>query len=241
LSSPDQDKVKVSLHLEPKVVDAIAFVRGVRAFIGLVEEVSLHFDRGLSWGVRVHEGSNVVEVRPAVAPEFGLLAMEALESIESGLELLEAKPELPPAFSTTAIKRAKRLADVIQQVGGHIQGPTRQCKLTSQASANADKLLGTPYSAIGSVEGELLLISDLGRPQIGIRDAITGRIIHCSFDSEDLDELATRFHKRISVRGYMKYRLDGSVSKIDVETYRVLRDSGSLPSADDVRGILREH
>lgn len=99
----------------------------------------------------------------------------------------------------------------------------------------------SPYTAVGSIEGELLLVSDVRGAQIGIRDALTGRIIHCGFDSDDLEDVAAKFHKRVSVRGFMKYRPDGTVSSIDVETYKVLRDSAQLPKAEDVRGILREH
>lgn len=240
--SPDAQNAKVSLYLDRKTVSASDFVRGVRAFIGLIDEVSNYFGKELRWGVQVREGSNIVEVLPDVRAELGHLAFECLKSIEDGLGTIENRPELPIAFSTTAILRTKRLADVVQSVGGYIQGPSRQCRLTSQTSANVDKLLGSPYVAVGSVEGELLLVSDLrGGPQFGIKDELSGRIIHCSFDKDELDEIATKFHKRISVRGYMKYRNDGSVSGIEVDSYRVLREGSELPSADDVRGILREH
>lgn len=241
MSPPPNESLKISLHLDERVVSASAFVRGVRAFIGLIEEVSNFYGGQLKWGVTVHEGSNVVEVQSLAPSEHGVLAMQCLESLQAGLDVIESRPELPVAFSTTAIQRAKKLAVVVQQVGGHIQGPTKQVRPTSQTAANVDKLLGTPYSAIGSVEGELLLVSDVRGAQIGLRDALTGRIIHCGFGSDDLDDVATQFHKRVSVRGFMKYRADGTVASIDVETYRVLRDSAQLPSAEDVRGILREH
>ena len=239
--SQSKDNAEISLHLDEKVVGAKAFVRGVRAFIGLIDEVASYYEKGLTWGVTVREGSNVVSVRPTIEPNLYPLAMECFASVEAGLGVLEDRPELPVAFSTAAVIRTKRLAEVVQEVGGFIQGPTRPCRLSSQAVANVDKLLGSPYRAIGSLEGELLLLSAVRGTQIGIRDAITGRVIHCGFDENDIDELATEFHKRISVRGYMKYRPDGSIARIDVETYRVLRDASTLPSADDVRGILREH
>lgn len=64
--------------------------------------------------------------------------------------------------------------------------------------------------------------------------------VRCYFPENLLPEVFDRFRKRVEVSGVIHYRKNGSPVSIEAEHIIGLPDDAELPTAGDVRGILRD-
>lgn len=238
---------KIELSLDGDYVDAKLFLQGVEAFIGLIKEVSSVVSAGgtkVNWLVKVREGSNVVGAYPSGAEgslESGKLC---INDIENGLKKLEERAERPRNFTDDALKRVRALSDIVGTSGSRIDIVQINAfgvstRITHQSYANVEKILEGHVVSFGSVEGKLRLISDIRGSHVAIEDSITHKNIRCNIDPDDMDEISKHFGKRVSISGLVKYRNDGEIVSVKTHEYRFLGDR-LLPSADDVKGILRD-
>jgi hypothetical protein len=96
------------------------------------------------------------------------------------------------------------------------------------------------YSDYGTIEGRLETIQEVhGGLQFHIRDAMLRQKVRCYFPEELLPEVFEKFRKRVEVSGLIHYRKNGAPIGIDAERIQPLPDDSELPTAEDVRGILR--
>lgn len=238
----DSDAKEIWLHLDPALISADEFLQSVRSFLRLIETVSgeysrVHDGEKAKLSVRVAEGSTEVGCQIQ-----GRFSAQIERSVLAGLGGLNRESKRPKYYTNDGLKQVINLGRSISKVGGHIRGDDSQrVKVDLFSSAHAESILGKPREDMGSIEGELRLISDVnGKAEIGIIEELSGRFIRCSFKPEFVDDLAPHFHKRVLLSGFLTYARDGAISKVKVEKYRLLGE-GHVPSADEVRGILRDH
>lgn len=242
------EETKIELSLDGDFVDAKNFLQGVEAFVGLIKEVGSVVstnNQKIQWMIKVREGSNVVGVYPGGSKSSFDAAIMSIAAVESGLRNLEERAERPRHFSDDALRRVRALSDIVGSSGGRIDlvkvlGLNTTIRVTHQAFANVEKILGGYLVSFGSVEGRLRLVSDLRGNQIAIEDAITHKKVRCSLSPDDMEIIAKHFGRRVSVHGLVKYRPDGEMVSVQVHQYRLLRENKDLPTADDVKGIFRE-
>jgi hypothetical protein len=97
------------------------------------------------------------------------------------------------------------------------------------------------YNDYGTIEGRLESIQETyGSLQFFIRDALLRQRVRCYFPEELLPSVFDTFRKRVEVSGVIHYRKNGTPVSIDAEQIIALPDDGELPTAEDVRGILRK-
>lgn len=63
--------------------------------------------------------------------------------------------------------------------------------------------------------------------------------VRCYFPEELLPEVFDKFRKRVEVSGIIHYRRNGTPISIEAEHILALPDDSELPTAEDVKGILR--
>lgn len=96
------------------------------------------------------------------------------------------------------------------------------------------------YSDFGTIEGRLEAIQEsYGTLQFFIRDAMLRQRVRCYFPEELLPDVFDKFRKRVEVSGIIHYRKNGTPVSIEAEHIIGLPDDFELPTAEDVRGILR--
>jgi hypothetical protein len=96
------------------------------------------------------------------------------------------------------------------------------------------------YNDYGTIEGRLETIQEsYGTLQFWIRDALLRQRVRCYFPEELLPAVFDTFRKRVEVSGVIHYRKNGTPVSIEVEHILGLPDDSELPTAEDVRGILR--
>ena len=98
----------------------------------------------------------------------------------------------------------------------------------------------TDYNDYGTIEGRLEAIQEsYGTLQFYIRDAILRQRVRCYFPEEILSAVFETFRKRVEVSGVIHYRKNGTPVSIEAEHILGLPGDSELPTAEDVRGILR--
>ena len=112
--------------------------------------------------------------------------------------------------------------------------------LSSTMLAHVEAVLTPEVRSIGTIEGELEGLIIHGTKRFLLYDRLTGRQVICYFgDSVSWERLRDVFGKRMAVTGEIRSRRSGERASIDVSSYYVFPREDELPSADEVRGLLR--
>lgn len=226
--------------------DEVVFQQLISAsstFAGLLREVAREYfgtEKAVRWIVSLEPGSVRIPVRgepvSAVPPD----AVEDLSQfIAGGLLTVDEEARRPPYFSNKALEQAKALANLASDdLPIIVRNGQAEAKLTKRVMTHVDEVLGPPRESFGTVEGRLEAINIHGPPQFVVFDAVTGTRAECYFgDRIPLEDIGAAIGQRVSVRGRIKTRGDGS-KHIDVTQFRRFLPESELPSADSVRGIL---
>ena len=93
---------------------------------------------------------------------------------------------------------------------------------------------------IGTIEGELESLMIHGTSHVVLHDRSTGHQVICCFgNTVSCEALRNAFGKRAAVTGEIRSRRSGERASIDVSSYYVFPPEHELPSAHEVRGLLR--
>ena len=105
---------------------------------------------------------------------------------------------------------------------------------------HVEAVLTPEVRSIGTIEGELEGLIIHGDKRFLLYDRLTGRRVTCYFgDSMSWEGLRKVFGKRVAVTGEIRSRRSGERASINVSKYYVFPPEDELPSADEVRGLLR--
>jgi len=217
------------------------FMTAARAFFGYVNDLSQATapeDNLPHWVVRVREGSALLAVAPAPSVPAEII-QAILTRAERGITALAEGNVEHAALSDSALRHLRTLAEmhpvpvrVWVKKKPHPVGPTIARIVREDLRAD--------YNDYGTIEGRLETIADRdGSLQFLIRDVMLGQKVRCYFPEELLPEVFDKFRKRVEVSGIIKYRKNGVAVNIEVDRIDVLPDDSELPTAEDVRGVLR--
>jgi hypothetical protein len=225
------------------------FMAAARAFFGYVEEISRTLtpdDRPLRWIVRVREGSALLAVDPAVAtpPE---VAHAIYSRAERGIRHLIERDIEDSGLPEPALRHLRTLSEMTE--AGPNKAPPVPIRIWIEkkpitfepAIASVIREEGrADYNDYGTIEGRLETIQEsYGTLQFYLRDAMLRQKVRCYFPEELLPEIFDNFRKRVEVSGIIHYRKNGTPISIEAEQIIGLPDDSELPTAEDVRGILR--
>lgn len=248
MAIPEDIPTDLALEIAGSEITPARFLRAVRAFFGLVQEVTDRLsgtEGAVEWAVKVKEGSAVVGVDPSaytVAPS----TLDAIRAnVMRGLESLETSSVEPEYFPENALKYARDLANIVgtdedDDTRVRVWVNRRPAMLTHRIVANAAEVLKAAYEDYGSVEGRVQVVSEEGKLHCNVRDPVNGRVIRCIIDEAMLPKAFGAFRQRVEVTGRVRYRKDGSPTSIRVEDIFVFPENARLPHFSDVRGLLKE-
>ena len=223
------------------------FMAAARAFFGYVQEIGrMVAPEGttLQWVVRVREGSAVLAVDPAPSSPVEF-AEFAYARAERGLRRVASGDIDDSGLSESALGYLKALSELTDGRDGHARPIKMWVKYTPiDVSADVARVIRedwrTDYRDYGTVEGRLETIQDKnGSLQLQVRDAMLQRTVRCYFTEDKLPDAFAKFRKRVEIAGQIHYRKNGTPVSIEVTKIESLPDDSELPSALDVRGILR--
>jgi hypothetical protein len=245
ISGSESDEL--SLILDGRKVTADRFVKAVNAFFGLIANVASEMEgqaESIEWVAAVKEGSNVVRAIPHNANGNMPVALELMDAVIVGFNVLEkADYSRPRYFNRKAIQNAKELSSILDSDGDTVsvvklKSRTSDVSLTPRTLAGAELLLGSNHGAIGSVEGRLHTVSDKSGFRFVIDDFLYNDQVTCYIEDEELVKNALSFFgQRVAAYGKVKYRKNGTPVSVEVNQIRVFKPKTSLPTVDDVTGI----
>lgn len=236
------------LEIDGRDVTPRRFLRGVRAFFGLVDEVTRAIvgpADEVQWAVRVKSGSALVGLVPArstVAPEVldGIYA-----TVQRGVEGVERAAEEPERLPPGALKHIRDLGAVAgagEQDDAIVRVWTRRkaVQVTHKTVAHAAVLLDEDHEDFGTIEGRIQVVSERGDLHVYVTEPIRQRQVRCVFPDEMLPAFLAAFRKRVEITGRIRYRRDGVPVSIAATKLTEFPGPDELPSYKAVRGILRK-
>ena len=190
-------------------------------------------------------GSFALGVRPQPAKDSVPASMmpRITGTVTAGIRKLRHEAQRPEHFSDRALVKLRDLARLVGpetpalRVGN---GRGRPVALSSTVLANVEAVLTSEVHTIGTIEGELEGLIIHGAKRFLLYDGLTGRRVTCYFgDTMSWEGLRDVFGKRMAVTGGIRSRRSGERASINVSSYYVFPEESELPSADEVRGIVR--
>jgi hypothetical protein len=226
------------------------FIATARAFFGYVQEIGATFapDGEIpSWIVRVREGSTLLAVDPSPHVKHAV-AEVIFARAEKGIERLIDGSIDESGLPEGAIRHLKVLAEMAEGTPG--KNPPVALRLwVKRKPIPVEPAIASvlredqraDYRDWGTIEGRLHAIHEghYGNLQFQLMDVALRQKVRCYFPEEMLPEVFDKFRKRVEVTGVIHYRKNGTPISIDAERIEALPDDSELPSARDVRGILR--
>jgi hypothetical protein len=243
---------KVVLSLTGDLISVQDFLTAAEDLHGLLQEVdrAISGKTTLDWVIVGMRGSSaILETAPRkITEDEPDRGEEVIKAALDGIQKIEKSPIRPLHFTDGALERARALSRVvmagnIDQI--RIQGSTNgkripQVTVTQRIAANIDELIGPRYSAIGSVEGTLEVVSIHGGYSFNVYDLLTGLKVRCICEEQTLADLTSKLGKRVLVHGQIRSSAKGQPLSIKVERVRVLRDRSDLPQVDDIQGLMNQ-
>lgn len=244
---PNEIDAELTLELDGSDITPEKFLRGVRAFFGVLDVVTRQVcdaREPLRWKVQVKAGSNLIGVQPAPGTPAPIVD-RVLGIVQAGIETLEDRSEAPDGFPSLAVRHLRDLANI---VGTDERDDTRvrvwarraSMAITHNSAAHAADLLREVVEDYGSVEGRLLVMSARGTWHFEIDEAVWGQRIRCYIEQDLLEQALEYFRRRVEVYGRIRFRRDGTPISIRVERIVPFPERHELPDFLRVRGILQE-
>ncbi|MGE0185934.1 MAG: hypothetical protein AB7Q23_09085 [Hyphomonadaceae bacterium] len=224
-----------------------AFMEAARSFFGLVAEITQAVEategQHVKWVVKVREGSALLGVEPAPGAPMPVVR-GVYQKLAQSWSALERGDFEQAGLSEIGVRHARALSDLVI---GRQYSPTpiklwieKQPVDVSAAPANTIRqFMQIDYHDYGTAEGVLDAIRERNQLEITIYDAPLKQRMKCYVPEDLLPEAMANFRNRVEVHGLIHYRKDGTPISIDVEKIIPFELEGSLPTANDVRGILR--
>jgi hypothetical protein len=241
---------RIVLDLDRKDVSVHDFTEAFEAQVRLVTQV-MH-DMGIPtnevrWVVSdLKHGSTFAVAEPQIIGPHAYMADidRAARMAGIGVRMLAESATRPKHFSDEALKTGRRLIQIVTESDAgraRLGFGEEQVTPSPMVISHVDTLMRGNLPSIGSIDGRLVSVSagQEGAYFIAIHDRLRGRKVRCSIPDSILDRALKAFESRVIARGIIWSRSDGSAVRIDVRDFEVVPSDDKLPSAEDVRGILK--
>lgn len=241
---PSDLTLEIGANLSPD-----RFLAAARAFFGYVQEITnvvAASGESARWVVHVREGSALLGIEPGPQMSPEVIRAVYARAEKGARRLLEREIE-EADLPEPALKYLRTLSEMTA-AGPNKAAPVPIRIWVKKKPINLDPEIASAirenwradYNDFGTIEGRLETIQEsYGSLQFFIRDAMLRQKVRCYFPEELLLEVFNSFRKRVEVSGVIHYRKNGAAVSIEAERIIGLPDDSELPTAEDVRGILR--
>jgi len=248
MKKQNYQKNSIRLEMSGPRITAEKFSRSVRTFFDLIDDVATDIAgkrKAVEWLVSVESGSVTICATPECVNGSPKLVAQTVSAVQKGLEAISKRARRPAHFSENALKKLYELGTIVglgDKGLDHVRiRINKKCNELSPASvAYVDELLGTPGSAYGTIEGDLLAVNVKGRLKFSVYEAFSGKPVTCFFGDEIFSEVISAIRKRVSAYGLIRYGKNGNPKSIEIEELSVFPEEDELPTFSDMIGILKD-
>jgi hypothetical protein len=247
MSSSTKDARRVELHIDRERVTVEEFVAALQELFELVRDVSssMYGDRlgKTQWVItNLQAGSAFAAAEAAVAPGDAVRIQRVLSTTARGLSSIEKRAARPRHFSDKALHLAASLSNRLgtEKAGrATVRLGTAAFQPTPRVRANVQTLTAGTRKSIGSIEGRLVGITEREHVELFVEEPLRRVRVRCNLPEELVPAALAAFRERVHVRGVIWENAEGFPRQIDVRQLERMKPAGELPTASDVRGILR--
>ncbi len=244
MATPDQIPTDLTIDLDDDLSPE-EFIVAVRNFVGYVDEITKSQqgdESGISWRMKVREGSVLVGIEPnPSAPPYKLSMI--YNKAEQGVSAIARGDIAGADLSNKAVNHLKNLSDLVEKhrdgKGVSLWIKRKPVGINPGIAQIIREERKTDYHDIGTIEGRLEVIQDTaGILKIRVRDLLYPKPIDCVVPDQMIDDVLGSFRRRVEIEGLIHYRSDGTPISILTQMIDLLPEDADLPSADEVRGIM---
>jgi len=237
---PSDLAIEIAANLRPS-----EFIAAARSFFNYVDEITKTTVGGgdVEWRVKVNDGSNVLAAVPSqyVRPEtIDAICSRIGHNISDLIDGYFDESQV----SESATKSLKHLSELVRDGGDNPNAVKIWIKkepihLNRDISRLIQEDWRADYNDYGTLEGVLQAIQDGRTLNIKVKDLLFERPITCYLKEGLLEDALSNFRKRVELSGIIHYRKNGTPISMNVQSFEVMPSDDDLPTASDVRGILR--
>jgi hypothetical protein len=242
---------KISLELDRKDVAVSDLADAMRLQVRLVEQAMAVVGIASSdvrWVITsLDHGSAMYTGESQILSDrvFNDALEAAVLLVGTGMQRLASVGAMPDRFSEEMLNTTKRFTEIVAASDAgkaRIGFGSLYIDRPQSVREHIDAINRQNLHSIGSIEGVLVGVSlGDGRYRIAIKDRLRGRRTPCTISADLLPRALTAFEKRVTARGLIRSRSDGSHIHIEVRQLEEMKPDSELPDLSDVRGILRDY
>jgi hypothetical protein len=247
MPASSKENRRVELHIDRDRVTVEEFVAALQELFDLVRDVSssMYGDRlgKTKWVITsLQAGSAFAAAEAEVAAPDVPRIQRVLSTTARGLATIERRASRPRHFSDKALSLAASLSSRLGAAKAGratVRLGTTSFQPTTRVKANVQTLTAGSRKSIGAIEGRLVGIAERERVELYIEEPVRHARIRCNIPEEMVSAALAAFRDRVQVRGVIWENAEGLPREIDVKGLERMPSPSDLPTAEDVRGILR--
>ena len=158
----------------------------------------------------------------------------------SGIRFLDGG-ELPQDISYAALDKIRCLAFRSRRIGDiDVYSDAGRSEISETTLAGINKIIGSPTKSKGSILGTLDTIAVHYGNEIRVWDENSDRAVRCRYPDLLEDSVKDNLRKRVLVGGMMTLNAHGQAASVQVETLTSYGSDDTLPSIEEVSGLLKK-
>jgi hypothetical protein len=167
---------------------------------------------------------------------------KVIQATLDALEILERRPLRPAVLSYAALERCLALGEIIRRdsiMTVSVRAQSREVRISEQLDAHVKEILGQKIEVLGSVQGELAMVTLRGRSYFNVYSLVTGKATRCYFDETVKEQVRQALGHVVSVRGVLRsFAREEGQEMTTITELRILPDEAQLPTPAEIRGIM---
>lgn len=149
--------------------------------------------------------------------------------------------ERPSGISDAAIDKIRHLAVRSRRIGDiHVYSEAGRSEISETTLSGINKVLGSATRSKGSILGTLDTIAVHYGNEIRVWDENSHRAVRCRYPDSIEDDVKDNLRKRVLVGGMVAFNARGQAVSVQVETLTPYGSDDTLPTIEEVSGILRK-
>lgn len=241
--------VRIELLPRESLVDAWSYTELLRAILALFRETdaSLAKEAGktghsLRWLLSSLRSSNpTMELLAESIFEDIDLSSQVISRSQESLVLLQERPVRPDWLPYAVLERCQEIGDLIRRDSVSeiaVSSNERSVQVTERLDANVREIMGQKIEVMGSLEGELAMVTLRGRPYFNVYSLATGKATRCYFSDELREHVRYALGSIVIVKGLIRSFAHEEGQEVHDITEMTVVQEESLPTVDDARGIF---
>lgn len=242
--------VQLEIRAEGLLVDAFSYKDALDSLLALLREVdrSISIEAGgsghtLRWWIQsTHSSDPTIELLAESTRDDLDVSAQVIRTTLESLEILQKSAARPPRLTYTGLERCLDLSNIIRRDGVSeisLKADHRQVPVTEQLGSHVSEIIGQRIEVLGSVQGELEMVTLRSRRYFNVYNIITGKATKCYYPESLFERVREALGHEVTVRGILRsFAHEEGQEMTEITELQIIEEEGALPTPDDIRGIL---